>query len=440
VSTITQLPSPSAAASVSLNGDTLHIESLSITHPEAAALAREHAAAHGDEALAELVATALPVGIVALTLGGTSMTTASLQRTFAGISEQVNASATTALAEFGKARAALAMGEQDLVTRAQRVLDGLPQRVEMALSGEAANVRAQVTSAVADVQASGLRDLRALMNQHSEVVRSALSLDNNDGPVQVLRQELTRQLESARQDLGAQLTTVHGLLTAAQAASTAVASVKTTRASGITFEHDAMCLAEEVVTAAGDLMDFTGSVPAPTSTSRAGDGVATIGSVVTGNGRNVRVVLEAKTRDRPLSSARWRDELSASRDLREASGGLAIVPANQIPGGDGRLFARVGERLFVVVADRQILTLVYLVMRELCALATSQHADTDKADLAKAEARIGQALAALNDLDLVIRHSAAAAKALEKVQSVTIDVKARVAQTLLESLAALHSA
>jgi len=80
------------------------------------------------------------------------------------------------------------------------------------------------------------------------------------------------------------------------------------------------------------------------------------------------------------------------------------------------------------------------VLRELCALASGEHADTDEVDLAKAEARISQALAALNDLDLVTRHAAAATSSLEKIRDVAAGVKTRVEATLKDSLSALNSA
>jgi hypothetical protein len=437
---ISQFPRPTEAA-VHLSGDTIHVQSLAITHPEAAALAREHVAAHGADSLADLVRTALPIGLVALTLGGKGMNTASLQRTFDHLGDQVSAATTVALASLESTTTALRAGEQDLANRAQRVLERLPERVEVALAGASGSVRSQVTAAVAETQAVGLAEIRNALSTHSEAVRNALSLDH-EGPVKALREEVLRVVDGTRQELGGQLTVVQGLLIAAQSAATTTASVKTTRAIGLQFEAAAMQMADEVVTSAGDLFDATGSRPAPGGgTSRAGDGVATLSSLITGSGRTVRVCFESKTRERPLTTVKWREELAASRDLRQAVGGLGIVPdASQIPGGGGRLFARVGERLFVVVADPQIMTLCYLVLRELCALASGEHADSDEVDLAKAEARISQALAALNDLDLVTRHAAAATSSLEKIREVTAGVKTRVEDTLKDSLAALNRA
>jgi hypothetical protein len=158
--------------------------------------------------------------------------------------------------------------------------------------------------------------------------------------------------------------------------------------------------------------------------------------MVTGANRTVRIVLEAK--NRALTSVKWREELAASRDLRQASGGLGVVPdASQIPGG--HLFARVGERLFVVVAEPQILTLVYLVLRELCALAADRPGNNDTIEVAKAEARINQALAILGELDAITRHGNSATKSLEKIIEVNTSVKTRVEDALRDTLGALGS-
>lgn len=431
-------PTPSDAT-VRLDGDSLVIRTLTITHPEAAALARKHVADHGADSLPDLVRSAIGIGIVSLSLslGGAGMDQSSIMRTFADFEAQVGAASTSALAQLATTTTALKAGEQDLATRAGRVLERLPEHVTKALSGASADVRQQVQSATAEVQAAGLREMRAALDAHAEIVRAAVSLDNAEGPIRALREEVLRVVQGTRQELGGQLNAVHGLLMAAQAAATATASVKTTRASGLAFEAASMQMASDVVSAAGDTFDETGSRPAPGGgTSRVGDGLATLGTMVTGANRTVRIVLEAK--NRALTSVKWREELAASRDLRQASGGLGVVPdASQIPGG--HLFARVGERLFVVVAEPQILTLVYLVLRELCALAADRPGNNDTVEVAKAEARINQALAILGDLDAVTRHGNAATKSLEKIIEVNTSVKTRVEDALRDTLAALGS-
>ena len=97
----------------------------------------------------------------------------------------------------------------------------------------------------------------------------------------------------------------------------------------------------------------------------------------------------------------------------------------------------VGARLFGRTAAPQVLALIYLVLRALCVLAGDRHGPSDTIQVAKAEARISQALTALSDLDLVTRHGNTAAKSLEKILEVTADIKARAGDALRESLGAL---
>ncbi len=435
-------PRPSAAEpAVRLDGDTMQICALAVTHAEATRLAGKFVEVHGADALTDLVRRALPIGIMALTLGAATLDTGSMQRTLDVFAGQVDAASTAALGELERATAALRAGEADLANRAARVLERLPERVEAALAGEAANVRAQVGAAAAEVQAAGLAEMRTAMAAHAEIVRTAVSLDTTGGPIRALREEVLAMVDSSRTELSAQLAAVHVLLTAAQASTAAVASVKSTRQSGMDFESAAMSLAEQIVTASGDVMQVTGSVPAPGGGSRrSGDGVAVLSHLLSGKGRTLRIVLEAKTRSTPLSAAKWFDELTASRDLRQASAGLAIVPdASQVPGGDGRLWAKVGERLMVVAADTPAaVALVYQVLRELTALEGGHRADTEL-DVGLAESRISQALTALNDLDDVARHSAAAQKSIERIREVSMGVRTRVEETLRASLGALGS-
>jgi len=77
--------------------------------------------------------------------------------------------------------------------------------------------------------------------------------------------------------------------------------------------------------------------------------------------------------------ARYRRAVKARRhSLPDRTGRIEVsVSGHPIPGPGGRLFARVGERLFVVVADAPVISLVYLVLRELVALATDTGKDID---------------------------------------------------------------
>jgi len=433
--TVAALAPPQPA--VTITAGVVRIDHLLVEHPEAAALAAAALERGGAQALEDLVRRALPIGMLALTMGNAAVDTGGLQRTLDAFAEEVDRRSSTALNGLEHALQRLQQGEAVVATTAKGVLDRLPAQVQAVLGGEAANVRAAVTDATRAVQAAGLAELQNALTQHTSTVRNALSLDHA-GPVQQLRQDLLGQLDNTRRELTEQLTAVRGLLQAAEAHKAGAST--STRAVGQAWERTAMDgLARETVERAGDLYESTGSTPAPGGTGRAGDAVATLNRAITGHGKQVRILLEAKTRTKPLSARAWREELASSRDLRECAGALAVVPtAAEVPGG-GPL-ARVDTLSYVVAGDDPAnVTLVYLVLRELVALVGVRQEDGDGVDVDKVEAQIRLALSALDELNEVGRLATAAKANLEKLFEVAGRTKKKIYSALTDSLVSLRT-
>lgn len=433
--TVTAL-GPATLPAVTITAGSVTIENLTVTHPEAASLAAATLEQFGQQALEDLVRRALPVGLLALSMGTAAVDTGSMQRTLDAFAEQVDRRSSLALDGLDESLKRLRDGELAVASTAQAVLARLPEQVQAVLGGEADNVRASVTEAARTVQASGLQELQAALALHATTVRNALSLDH-DGPVQQLRQDVLGQLESTRRELAEQLTAVRGLLQAAEAHKAGAA--RSTRAVGQAWEQTAMDgLAREIVVSAGDLYESTGSTPAPGGTGRAGDGLATLSRAITGNGPQVHLLLEAKTRSRPLSAAAWKKELRASLELRQGLGAVALVPTcAEVPGG-GPL-ARVDDFCFVVAADDPAnVRLVYLLLREMVALLAVRNGDSAGVDLARAEAQMQLALQALGEFDDVARLLASARKSLDGLFQVAGNTRKKIHQALTEGLAALR--
>lgn len=432
--TISQMPA--GRASVTVTGENLVIHDLTITHGEAAAFVRSQLADHGPEAAADLLRRAVPVGLVALSMGTAGIDTGSLARTLDTFAERVDSKSVAALASLDQALTRLQAGEDAVGRTAAAVLESLPAQVEQALAGQAGNVRASVVEATRVVQAAGLQELTTALARHSESVRDALSLDR-EGPVRMLRQDILDELNGTRRELGEQLTAVRGLVEAAQAAKTAGA--KSSRAIGATNEDEAMALCHDVVTAAGDLFERTGGQPGVGGTTRrTGDGVVTLSPAITGHGRQVRICVEAKARSRPLSAKAHREEIAAGCRVRDAAGGLVLVPTNaEVPGGGS--FARVDTCAYVVsTEDPATVELIFLLLREQVAMLAVPHEDDTEVDLAQIEARLNLALAGISQLDEVGRLAVAAHKALEKLIALGRDTQVKVRATLTEGIALLH--
>ncbi|GAA2135350.1 hypothetical protein GCM10009844_00530 [Nocardioides koreensis] len=433
--TVAQIPT--GPGPVTVTGETLVIHDLTVTHGEAASFVRSQLADHGPEATADLVRRAVPVGLVALSMGTAGIDTGSLTRTLDAFGAQVDAKSEAALASLDKTLSRLHAGEEAVARTASSVLENLPAQVEAALAGQAGSVRASVLEAARAVQAAGLQELTAALARHSESVRDALSLDR-EGPVRMLRQDLLNELNGTRRELGEQLASVRSLVEAAQVAK--AAGAKSSRAIGADFEDEAMALCQDIVTAAGDVFERTGGQPGVGGTSRrTGDGVSTLSSAITGHGPQVRLVLEAKKRgSRPLTVAQHRAEIAAGRRVRDAAGGLVLVPTrDEVPGG--ATFARVDQFGYVCAAeDPSMVTSLYLLLREQVAILTIRTDDDAEIDLAQIEARFASALEELQQLDEVGRLAVQAKRSLERLIDLGRQTQEKVRVTLTEGVTLLH--
>jgi hypothetical protein len=427
---------PAEAGPVTVAGDTMVIHDLSVTHGEAAAFVRGHLAEHGADAAADLVRRAVPVGLVALSLGTAGIDTGSLTRTLDAFADRVDAKSEAALANLDQTLTRLRGGEEAVARTASAVLDNLPAQVEAALAGQAGSVRASVMEAARAVQAAGIQDLTTALARHSESVRDALSLDR-EGPVRMLRQDLLEELSGTRRELGEQLALVKSLVEATQVAKTAGA--KSSRAIGAANEDDAMALCHDVVTAAGDLFERTGSQPGAGGTRRTGDGVATLSQAITGHGRQVRIVIESKSRTRALSAKQHREEIANACRVRDAAGGLVLVPTDaEVPGGGS--FARVDTCAYVVSTElgHGVPELIYLLLREHVAMLKVRQDDGSEIDLDQIETRLNLALAGISQLDEVGRLANQAKNSLEKLIVLGRDTQQKVRETLTEGIALMH--
>lgn len=423
-------------APVTVTGHTVTIHELAITHPEAATFLQEQARQHGPSAVADAVRRALPIGLVALSLGTAAMDTGNLTRTLDAFASKVDAKSTAALASLDQTLERLKAGEATVADTATSVLRSLPAQVEAALAGQAGSVRANVAEATRAVQAAGMDELTTALARHSESVRDALSLDR-EGPVRMLRKDLLEELNGTRREIGEQLALVRSLVEAAQVAKTAGA--KSSRAVGDDWEATAMAMAESVVTAAGDFFEATGSQAGPGTTRRVGDGVAILGPALTGTGPRPRICLEAKARSRPMGHAALRRELTQAREVRDAVAGIILVRTPEEVPGNSRI-CRIDELGFVIAGDdRETVELAYLVTRELAAAAHLHRHGDDEVDLAQVQLRLASALEALNDFDEVGKLAVTAGKQLEKLREVGRRSQLRIREALTESVKLINT-
>jgi hypothetical protein len=422
---------------VSVTADQITVHELTIVHAEAAAILSAVLTNNGPDAAVQLVQRALPVGLAATQLGNASMDMALVERTLTGFRTAVDRSAQAAAEDIATTVAQLRDTEQSVRIGAEQALAGLQARIEAALAGEAATVRDSVRAATADVHAAMMRDLREALNGHSSSVRNAISMDA--GPIQALRLELLSQLDRSRAELNSSLAALSGQLQASAAAQQA--GRKSSRAVGDAWELVSMAAVRHVVTGAGDLFVETGSQAAPGTTSRTGDGLATIQAY--GPGVPQRVAFEAKQRGtRAMSAANLLKELKAAAQNRQAQVAIAVVPStSQVPGGG--LLARLAANYWVVAledGDHTALSLVYLVARELSRAATVASAGPDPATIPVVSAHLASALEGLSQFGDVKRHATAIQRSVNALLLAGEEASKRVFDEITSASRALNQA
>lgn len=425
-----------AAASVQVREGRVLLHQFTVEHGESAALVAAALAEGGLPAAESLLRRALPVGVMAVAVGASAVDSGAIDRTLTGFAEQVHARSEATVAAIDAAVARLAGADTALAQVAGQALNRLPDQLSRVLAGEAGHVQDAVSQAARAVQAEGLAELRGALSQHTEAVRSVLSLEQ--GPVQTMRRDLLGQIEATRRELTEQLGSVSGLLLAAQAAQSATKAARTTRAAGADFEAQVHQLMGALSAEAGDRYEAVGDIPAGGGTRRGGDGLVTVSRVVAGPARELRILVEAKNRARPLAQQAWVRELTDSMRQRGAQGAIALVPEPaQVPGGG--ILARVADTCWVVAADDpERVRLVLLTMRELLAVLTGPRGQ-DGADLEKVQALVQQALSGLEQLDEVARLCRAAQNSLTRLLETGGQVKRTLQASLTGALQALDT-
>jgi hypothetical protein len=433
---ITHLPADGTTA-VQISGDSVTVRDLTVVHPEAAALLLAQEQKAGPEVVADLVRRALPVGLISLSMGTAAVDSGGVTRVLDSFADRLDLKSRAALASLDGTLNRLATGEQSISAAANAVLSSLPSQVEQALAGEAETVRAAVLEATRAVQAAGIEQMGRALAEHTRSLRDAVSLER--GPVQTLRQDMLNELAGTRRELSEQLTAVRVLVESAKVHKDA--SAKNSRAIGAVFEDEAMAMCHEIVTAAGDMFEATGGQAGVGGTTRrSGDGVATLSPAIVGHGPAVRIVIEAKRRTstRPLTAKAFREEIEAGRRVRDAAGGLVLVPTREeVPGGG--TFARVCQYGYVVaIEDTELVRTLFLLLREQVAVLCVRQNDDTEIDLSQVEARLNQALSTLAEFDEVGRLAGQARRSLEKLSELGAAAQKRLRATLTEGVNLLH--
>lgn len=377
---IVQLPTAARLApTVTVEGDRLTIEHLTLVDPALSAFVAEREAA--DRPL--VVERALRIGLTALQDAGVTLDVDVVRREF-----ETHLARTTAAND--KAAAAL-----DVLLR-QNFADGdgrLPRTLEHFLGD-----RGQLRAFVNDLFDEGKRDsaigrIRSLLGTYfdGDASRLAQLLDPT---------RLGSPLHQFRTEVSDGFAKVHERLTAIEAAALARASERSrSAAKGADFEEQVEAVLADLARGSGDLLDRTTDEKGDVMGSKKGDFLLTMDAKHT-RGAEVRIVVECK--DRPMSGRAMREELEAAKRNRAACVALVCFSTAHAPSGIAPFDVRAGDVYCVLdpeAPDRAILEAAVRLAR-LLALATlrEQESDIDPTAIAAALVAIRNQLDAIRTL------------------------------------------
>lgn len=354
---LVQLPAlpPRPAATVTVVGDHLTIERLTLTDAGLAAFVGERPE---DERTA-IVERALRIGLLALQDAGVQVNVDVVRREFETLlSRSAAANEKAAQALDGVLRQNFADG------------DGrLPRTLEKFLGD-----RGQLRSFVQELFDETKRD--------SAIGRMKLLLGGYfDGDASKLATLLdpTRMgspLHQFRREVSDGFAKLNDRLTSIEAAAATRASERQKQAQkGADFEVVVAELLGEVVRGSGDLVDRTGSETGDVARSKKGDLLLTLDTGLT-RGAELRVVVECK--DRAISGKQMRDELAEAKRNRGACVALVCFTPQHAPSGIAPFDVRSGDVYCVIDPETPQQSILEAAVRlaRLLALATLREHET----------------------------------------------------------------
>lgn len=391
--TIVRLPEPAPPRPVTVDGDRVTIDGLTLVDQGLAAVVAERPV---DER-ADLVTRALRIGLIALQDAGASLDVDVVRREFEAMVRH-----TESLNERVAAQV-------DEVLR-QNFADGdgrLPRTLESFL-GDRGQLRT-FTRELFDEERrdSAIGRMRVLLGNYFDGDASHLArlLDPT---------RLGSPLHQFRVEVGKGFDQLNDRLTAIEAAATARASERSrSAAKGADFENLVEELLADCVRGGDHILERTADLAGNVIRSRKGDFVLTL-DPATARGAALRVVVECK--DRAVSGKAMRDELIEARRNRDAAVGLVVFSTKHAPSGIAPFDVRMGDVYCAIDPADPKLADIQAAVRLARLLALSSVRDTtdtlDATAVHEALQRVRAELDALRGLKTTLTTIGTAAKSV----------------------------
>ncbi|MGN6132836.1 MAG: hypothetical protein ACTHOK_21105 [Nocardioidaceae bacterium] len=448
---------------VALDATGLHLRDVTITDPDVLAGLRRHLAQHTDHAPSPAhtamdatgpvdqaqtlayVHTALALGARALTVVGTSLDAATLERSVADLTHKVETSTQQALSELTTAIGQVTDSEHGTIPRTiATTLDKLADQVASLVAGEDAPVRAAVTDSVRTVTEQALAEIQRAVGAQADAVRRVLATDAPGSPLHDLKTGLVAGLNESHRRLASQLAELRTALEVDKATTTtaAAAAAKSPR-HGLDTETTTLAAVEQIAHTAGDQLEATGTTPGILPRCLKGDGVITLTPPPGRAGSpSARIVVEVKDRDRPQSPTSWKTLLDEARQNRQAVAALGIVKTTAQMPGQRRLHALDADNYLLAydpdTDGPDLLVAVYHLLRAQAWHTTlTEGSSRHDVDLPRLKSTVTALADALTGFDALTRHTHAARRSLDQLDKTTTSLRADLHTRVQATLDAL---
>lgn len=260
--------------------------------------------------------------------------------------------------------------------------------------------------------------------RQTEGIKRVISLDSNDGPLQVLKTEILAGFSGPVADLAGQLRD----LSEKVAVNSAVAPlIEITTAKGFTFEAVLHERVSSIASPHGDMAEMTGGETGFAGTKK-GDEVVTLNTEDT-LGTERRFVLEAKARR--LNARQTHDELDAALENRGALAAIAVLDdPSKTPSAVP--FHYSGNKAIVVLDDdAAALRLAYMWARWVVR-REGQQDDTDVLDHERITQLIASGKRSIERHSTIKRSHSQARNCIEQAASQVESMASEIESTLID--------
>ena len=405
---------------------------LSITDPIVVAAAHDAQRAGVD--LTVWVTQALLAGATALQSSGAMVQRAELQAQIDRAVAGVQAAADGSVSRFQDSlrglldtnTGALGQASQDAVTR-------LAQGIDLILTGPEALLPQRVRTSVQESLDGVTREWQRTVAGQAEQLRAFVEADRSQ-----MREALTEALAEQGERLAGAIGQVQATLAVREQLEKA--SKPTPQAGGLAYEAAAVNAILRVAAAAGDRGEQVGLQVGLVGTSKVGDGLVELLSL--SPTRPPRLVVEAKVRDRRLSTRAWGELLEESRINRGAIVALGLTPAEQMP-VPGHVIAVIDHCGIVVAFDpsdtgseqEERLRTAFLLLRLLAAtLQRDADQDASALDVGVLRAQLDALLAGLTPLNAISKSAVTARRSIDAITTAATTLQS----DLTERITQLH--